>query len=89
MPEAAVDLSPTTHLGAIKVVKPRTVYIRGRLAAVIGDQHVCPTGVHGTNAIATASARVRINGQFAARAGDTCACGATIERGAATGVSIA
>jgi len=88
MPDAAVDLSLTSHPGVVKVSSPRTVRIRGMLAAVTGDQHVCGITTHGTNTIVGGSARVRINGRPAARVTDLCACGAAIQTGA-TGVTIA
>jgi uncharacterized Zn-binding protein involved in type VI secretion len=89
MGDAAIDnLSLTTHGGAIKVVAPRTVRIRGQLAAVVGDQHICAITVHGVNAITSGSVRVTINGLPAARTGDPCACGATIQIGA-PGVTVA
>lgn len=89
MGDAAIDnTSLTSHGGVIKVVRPRTVRIRGQFAAVIGDQHICAIAVHGANAITAGSARVSINGQPAARTGDLCACGATVQIGA-PGVTIA
>jgi uncharacterized Zn-binding protein involved in type VI secretion len=89
MGDAAIDkLSLTTHGGSIKVIRPRTVRIRGELAAVVGDQHICKITTHGTNAITTGSPRVTINGQRAARTGDRCLCGAKIQIGA-PGVTIA
>jgi uncharacterized Zn-binding protein involved in type VI secretion len=90
MGDAAIDnVSLTTHGGAIKVVLPRTVRIRGQLAAVLGDQHICAITTHtGVNVITSGSARVKINGQPAARKDDTCTCGASIQVGA-PGVTIA
>lgn len=89
MGDAVIDnLSLTSHGGVIKVVRPRTVRIRGQLAAVIGDQHICAITTHGTNVISQGSPRVSINGQPAARMGDLCACGAAIQIGA-PGVTIA
>ena len=89
MGDAVIDnVSLTSHGGAIKVVRPRTVRIRGQLAAVAGDQHVCAITTHGLNAISSGSARVTINGLPAARTGDPCACGAAIQIGA-PGVTIA
>jgi uncharacterized Zn-binding protein involved in type VI secretion len=86
---AAIDnFSLTSHGGVIKVIGPRTVRIRGQLAAVVGDQHICANATHGTNAISMGSTRVRINGQPAARKGDPCLCGANIQLGA-PGVTIA
>ncbi|NRH26739.1 hypothetical protein FEZ62_03785 [Pseudomonas sp. MS19] len=46
-----------------------------------GDSHVCPLPGHGTTPIISASDNVIINGDWAARVGDACGCGAVIIAG--------
>lgn len=87
MPAAATLLSVTSHPGVITGPGVPTVRIAGLPAAVVGDAHTCafpvPPG-HPPNAILVGSVKVRINGRFAARVGDPCACGAQIETGVFT-----
>ncbi len=83
MPHAAVQISPTSHLGTITGPGVPKVRIAGLPAAVVGDVHACPIlpGHQPPNFIVTGSATVRIGGRFAARVGDQCTCGAQIAAG--------
>lgn len=46
--------------------------------ARVGDRVICPIPGHGTNPIVSGDPTLIVNGQPAARAGDTTACGATL-----------
>lgn len=85
MPEAARLLEPTDHPGLITGPGAQQVLINGVPAVRVTDGHAClmpPTaGPHAPSKIVTGSATVLIEGQRAARKGDTVGCGAAITTG--------
>ncbi len=70
----------SSHGGTIITVASRT-YVNGRLVARKGDLHSCPIEGHGITPITSGSDSVLIEGQPAARIGDSVGCGATIATG--------
>lgn len=81
MPAAARVGDTTTHGGTIAGPGVATVLIKGKPAAIFGDNHVCPippnTGHITSSAFIIGSTTVLINNKPALRAGDTCVCGAS------------
>lgn len=90
MPLAARITDLTGHPGAIAPGPgaPPRVFIEKKLAAHVGDLHICaaapPGGPHPTSKIETGSPMVFLSGARAARVGDLCGCGAVISSGAIT-----
>lgn len=80
MPAAARVGDTTTHGGTVLGPGVPTVLIKGKPAAVFGDNHVCVippnTGHPTTTPFVKGSTKVLINNKPALRAGDTCVCGA-------------
>jgi uncharacterized Zn-binding protein involved in type VI secretion len=83
---AARLLDVTLHPGTVGGPGVPTVLIGGRVAAVVGDTHICafppPAGPHPSNTFPTGSLTVRIGGRGALRVGDLSVCGAPIITGA-------
>ena len=81
MPGAARVGDTTNHGGTVLGPGCATVLIKGKPAALMGDNHVCvipPNTGHITSSpFIVASATVLIGGKPALRAGDTCVCGAS------------
>lgn len=88
MPAAARVGDTTTHGGTILGPGVPTVLIKGKPAAILGDNHVCvipPNTGHPTSTpFVVGSATVMINNKPALRAGDTCVCGASAAVGEPT-----
>ena len=84
MPGAATVFDTTSHPGLITSGASQ-VLINSFPAARVTDKHSClmpPTaGPHPTSTIVKGSGTVQIQGQAAARIGDSVGCGATIVTG--------
>jgi len=70
----------SSHGGTIISSASRT-YVNGKLVARKGDLHSCPIKGHGVTPITSGSDSVLVEGQPAARIGDSVGCGATITAG--------
>lgn len=70
----------SSHGGTIITAASRT-YANGKPVARKGDLHSCPIEGHGVTPINSGSDSVIVEGQSAARIGDSVACGATIVSG--------
>lgn len=85
MPEAARRFEPTDHPGIITGPGAAQVLINGLAAMRVTDQHACllppVAGPHPPSTIIKGSSTVLIEGQPAARKGDTVGCGAAITTG--------
>ncbi len=88
MPPAARIQDPTGHPGSIAGPGATTVLIGGRPAATQGTLHNCAlppnAGPHPPTPITKGSGTVFIEGNAAARIGDTAGCGAQIVSGDTT-----
>jgi uncharacterized Zn-binding protein involved in type VI secretion len=88
MPAAAKVGDTTNHGGTVIGPGCATVLIGGMPAALMGDNHVCPippnTGHITTSPFTIGSTTVMINNKPALRAGDVCACGASVAVGEPT-----
>jgi uncharacterized Zn-binding protein involved in type VI secretion len=87
MPPAARVGDQTVHGGAVVGPGVATVLIGGMPAGVLGDLHACvippPSHVPSTP-FTKGSATVMLSGRPALRAGDPCACGASVAVGSPT-----
>ncbi len=85
MPAAARITDTTTHGGTVTGPGSTTVIIGGLGAALGGDNHVCSipanTGHLQASVFPVGSTSVFIDGAPALRAGDVCACGASVAVG--------
>lgn len=85
MPEAARKFEFTDHPGIITGPGAAMVLINGLAAVRVTDDHACLlpplAGPHPPSKIVKGSATVKIEGQPAARKGDTVGCGAAITTG--------
>ena len=86
MPPAARLSDLSTHGGAVLGPGVPTVLMGGLPAAVLGDLHACPIspGHPPMSPFIVGSATVFIQGRPALRAGDACACGASVALGMPT-----
>ena len=88
MPAAARVGDTTNHGGTVTGPGVPTVMIGGMPAAVMLDMHTCPLppNTHQPTAspFTVGSATVIIGGKPALRAGDACACGASVVVGSPT-----
>jgi uncharacterized Zn-binding protein involved in type VI secretion len=88
MPAAARVGDTTVHGGTVVGPGVLTVLIGGMAAAVLGDMHACvipsPPPHPPSTPFVAGSSTVLIQGRPALRAGDSCACGASVAVGAAT-----
>jgi uncharacterized Zn-binding protein involved in type VI secretion len=85
MPAAAKVGDTTNHGGTVIGPGSATVLIGGMPAALMGDNHVCPippnTGHITSSPFTIGSTKTMIDGKPALRAGDVCACGASVAVG--------
>jgi uncharacterized Zn-binding protein involved in type VI secretion len=88
MPAAARVLDTTAPGGQVLGPGVPTVFIGGKVAAVMGDQHLCSIPANTphvqSSAFVAGSTTVFINGKAALRVGDSCACEATVTVGEPT-----
>ncbi|HLP10609.1 MAG TPA: PAAR domain-containing protein [Flavobacteriales bacterium] len=85
MPAAARVLDVTIPGGQVLGPGVPTVFIGGKVAAVMGDNHLCAipasTGHVQPSVFLIGSTKVFINGKQALRVGDSCGCEATVAIG--------
>ncbi len=88
MPAAARVFDTTAPGGQVLGPGVPTVYIGGKIAAVMGDNHLC--GIPASQAhiqpsvFLAGSTKVFINGKQALRVGDACGCEAIVSLGEPT-----
>ena len=88
MPGAARVGDTTVHGGTVVGPGVATVLIAGMPAAVVGDMHACvipsPPPHPPSTPFVAGSGTVMIQNRPALRAGDSCACGASVAVGSPT-----